>query len=147
MSYLFLDPGASTGIATFDDNALPDKQVIVRGLDDLTDWLTKNGPFTVVVFEDFRLFSHKAKQLAGSRMDAVQAIGIIKAIARQWDVIPTAQQPQCHKLGQLYPGGSMYSGKHDDNHHRVAFNHGIYYLTKHGLTPGRKIVNAPSAEE
>jgi len=142
--YLCVDPGGSTGWATFNEIALPTGRGIERGVENFAKWMNElDPPPVLIIYEDFRLFGHKAIAQVGSKMEASQAIGIIKAAATRWNSAMIAQQPQAHKLGAMYSGKKP--GAHANSHDIVAYNHGIYYLTQHGLIDSRlskrKLVN------
>src|SRR4051794_14244499 len=85
MSYLAFDPGKITGWAVFNDDGSVRSmgQATIDELIDLcVEWAALDEPIRAVIYEDFVVFKHKAKFLAGSRMEASQAIGIIKGLAR-----------------------------------------------------------------
>src|SRR5262245_41925063 len=102
IKYLVVDPGKSSGIATFDDKGITEDFAIARGLDELMQWLEEHGPYSVVIYEDYRLFGHKAMAQVGSRMETVQAIGVLMAFARKWKAEVHRQPPSAHKLGQMW---------------------------------------------
>lgn len=131
------DPGKATGWAVFIDG-LPTKDIgILRGLDALDDFLAdyvgKYGMPDVVVYEGFLLYSHKAKQQSGSRMEASQAIGKIKFWCKLIRVPLVVMQD-----ANILPIAVKWSklplpGDHDNSHHISAYNHGWYYLVKNGM--------------
>jgi hypothetical protein len=134
--YLVVDPGGATGWATFDEICRPTGRGIERGVDNFADWIDKlEDPASKIIYEDFRLFGHKAIAQVGSKMEASQVIGILKLKAKEWGAELIAQQPQAHKLGAMYSGKKP--GSHATSHDIVAYNHGIYYLTRHGLINSR----------
>lgn len=138
--YLSYDPGKTTGWARFNDDgsAVEYGQV---SLDDLIDHLDameklhETDPVRTIIVEDFTLFSRMAKQQAGSKMEASQAIGMLKAFAARCG--PTTlfvlQDPKikavAEKLTQLSPKGMAHSRTHWID----AFNHGAYYLINAGI--------------
>jgi len=146
MSYLFVDPGKSTGWATFNDMALPTGRGICKGVEAWNEWLKDKEPFKIVGYEEYQLFAHKAIAQVGSKMDTSQAIGVLKVYTAKWDSQVVPQRPQCWKLGCMYSGEKVPKGHPPDD--KAAYWHGIYYLTKHGLinsvlTKNKIIVRPP----
>lgn len=135
MKYLCIDPGGATGWAMFDDRCFPQGHGIERGVDNFAQWISECEPCEVIIYEDFRLFGHKAIAQVGSHMEASQVIGILKLKAKEWGAKLIPQSPQCHKLGELW--SKRKEGAHKDSHDIVAYNHGWYYFTKHGLVISR----------
>lgn len=135
-TYLIFDPGVSTGWARFDEFGNVSDKGICRGLDALSDFLEECEPATVVVYESYRVFKHKANAHIGSKVEAAQAIGMIKAKARKWNA-KTVEQP-----ANILPIAAMWSGvelpkNHKISHDIAAYNHGVYYLQKNGIRKSR----------
>jgi hypothetical protein len=141
ISYLGVDPGAATGWAIFNELGLPTGRGIERGVDNFAEWIANCDAAETIIYEDFRLFPHKAIAQVGSRMEASQVIGILKLKAKEWGATLVAQAPQCYKVGELWSGKKV--GAHKDSHDLVAYNHVFYYLSSHGIIPtkGRRMVN------
>lgn len=131
--YLAFDPGKTTGWASFDSKGdiTGFGQVSLDELMSLSDvWAGET--IEKIICEDFKLFRSKAKQQAGSRMEASQAIGIIKNLARLANTEIVMQDPTIKgiavKLTEVKPSGS-----HDESHWVDAFNHGAYWLIGQGI--------------
>lgn len=134
--YLAFDPGKITGWAVFTNTGdiLEMGQATIEELIDLCEGWLENGDLGIdgVIYEDFIVFRHKAQKLAGSRMEASQAIGIIKGLAKRAGVTPVRQgsdiKPIAEKLTQIKPPSD-----HSQSHQIDAFNHGAYYLIRQGI--------------
>lgn len=131
---LAFDPGETTGWASFSEQGEPtgNGQVSIVELIDLVERFKESEePISIIIYEDFKLYKHKASRQVGSRMPASQAIGIIRTLIRvtgakevtqMSDILSTAQ-----KWTQVFPPGA-----HADSHRYDAYNHGMYYLIKEG---------------
>lgn len=133
--YLAYDPGKTTGWARFSDagDAVSYGQVDLEELMDHLDEMAATGePIIAVIVEDWLLFKKKAAQQVGSRMEASQAIGILKKFAKDVDaefiLQPSNIKSIAQKWTQLKPVGS-----HSQSHWVDAFNHGAYYLINAGI--------------
>lgn len=132
--YLAFDPGKTTGWAMFDGNG----QIIQYGqasldeLIDLTEEWARVWPLTAIIYESFVLFRHKARQQTGSKMEASQAIGIIKTLARKTDATLVEQDPTIKSLAQKWTQLKPI-GDHAQSHWVDAFNHGAYWLIRQGI--------------
>jgi hypothetical protein len=132
--YLAFDPGKTTGWAMFDGNG----QIIQYGqasldeLIDLTEEWARVWPISTIIYESFVLFRHKARQQTGSKMEASQAIGIIKTLARKTDATLVEQDPTIKSLAQKWTQLKPI-GDHAHSHWVDAFNHGAYWLIRQGI--------------
>lgn len=142
MKYLGVDPGGATGWSLWNDLPIPVARGISRGVDNFAEWIDMCDTCEVIIYEDFRLFPHKAIAQVGSRMEASQVIGILKLQAKKWGSRLIPQSPQCYKVGELWSGVKV--GAHDKSHDLVAFNHVFYYLTQQGLitSKGRRVITS-----
>jgi hypothetical protein len=132
--YLALDPGLHTGWATWDESGLFITMGTVHTYDALHDLLA-DFPMTikVVIVEDFKLFKHKARQQAGSRMPAPRAIGQIETFVRLWGASIVKQPSHIKSTAERLTGVSTKNLPHDQTHVLDAFNHGEYYLIGQGI--------------
>lgn len=134
MTYLAFDPGGVTGWCTFDDqgNATEFGQLTLNELADQIEHWAQQSEIHTVIYEDFKLFKHKAQKQAGSRMPASQAIGMIKLLIRRLDAKTVVQDSSikstAQKLTQMNPPSN-----HAESHWVDAFNHGAYYLINEGI--------------
>lgn len=134
---LAVDPGIANGWAEFADGILV-KWGTVKGVNEFDDWLhSKERPeYDQLVYEDYRLFRHKAVQQIGSRFETAQVIGMLNSWARQNNINfnpDTDRQPS-----SILPEGCLFSGwpmptDHSKSHHVAAIAHGTYWLVKNGM--------------
>ena len=125
------DPGKATGWAIFQDG-LPKDFGDIRGLSKLDDFLIALDDIDFAVYEDFRLYSHKALQQSGSHMEASQAIGKIEIWAKMRKIACIAQPANVLPVAQLWSKMKM-PRNHDKSHHISAYNHAVYYLVKNKM--------------
>lgn len=125
------DPGLTTGYCVFSDgNIVTYDQVKFLELVGILEELPKPD---VVIYENFQLFKHKAKQQIGSKFETVQAIGMIKSWAKRNGAEVIEQKPEIKKIAQMWTGMKP-TGSHNVNSHWVdAYNHGMYYLIGKGI--------------
>jgi hypothetical protein len=135
--YLVFDPGLSTGWAAFDEKGDVQAKGILRGLDELISFLSDREDYPdVVIYEGYTVFGHKAKAHIGSKVETVQAIGMIKVYASRWKAEIVEQPSSILSIAQLWSGVRLPSN-HDKSHDIAAYNHGVYYLQKSGIRKSR----------
>lgn len=133
MKYLAVDPGETSGWATFDSEGNMTGWGQILGFDNFDDWLDKQEPFDVVIYENYRLFKQRALQQAGSKLLTVQIIGALKSKARKWGARVVEQNPDIKKIAQMW-SQEKPDGAHHKNSHKIdAYNHGFYYLVNQGV--------------
>ena len=131
--YLAFDPGATTGWCKFDDqgNALEWGQ---DNFDELIDhcnvWAFET--WDAIIYEQFKLFRHKAQRQTGSTMPASQAIGIIKTLIRNTNAKAVVQEASIKATAEKMTQMKAPSN-HAQSHWVDAFNHGAYYLINEGI--------------
>lgn len=150
-TFLGIDPGKTTGLARIDVD-VEAKKIIYQhdseaGWEYFAVWLNsietmaserKDNDQITVVMEDYRLFSHKAKDQIGSRIEAAQVIGAVKyAVGRSKNKMVLVLQPS-----SLNPTAAKWSGRgikeatnpklHIPNN-ISAFNHAHYYIVDKGF--------------
>lgn len=132
--YIAFDPGKATGWATWNKEG--------EILDFGTAWshnelqgVLESQPdsIKVVIYEDFKLFKHKARQQSGSRMDASLAIGRIDAFAAMWGAKVIRQDSNIKPIAEKMTGRTTKGMAHYKTHVIDATNHGDYYLFKAGV--------------
>lgn len=134
MIVIGFDPGETTGVCVFEqegNDAVPVKYANVPFLQ-LHEWLDSAPKPDVVVIEDYKILSHKAMAHIGSKLETVQAIGIISAYRykhRAKEVKQPADiKPIAEKFTQVTP-----PKKHSEGHWVDAFNHAMYWMINEGL--------------
>lgn len=133
--YLSFDPGLTTGWASFNNDGTV-RAMGQASLDELmdlcADWSLQEEEIVAVIYEDWLLYKHKAPKLVGSRMEASQAIGIIKAMAKRKNA--TLVRQPANILRQVEQWTQIFPPKdHRQSHQIDAFNHGAGYLIQQGL--------------
>lgn len=132
--FIAFDPGRATGWAIWDE----DGSILDFGTawnhGELQEVLEKQpSTIKVVIYEDFKLFKHKALQQAGSRMEASVAIGRIEAFASMWSAEVIQQDSHIKSTAEKLTGYKTKGMAHSKTHVIDAINHGEYYLYKTGV--------------
>jgi len=133
--YLAIDPGKTTGWATFDEKGTLTEFDEIRGEDDFLDWLEAKVDTEcplVAVIERYR--SRPGSINSFSDMPTSRHIGAIERILRKRKVKMVMQDPSpALAMGLRFISmHTMYRGKHvPDKISAVA--HGTYYLRKEGI--------------
>lgn len=128
--YLAIDPGLSTGWASFDATGKPLAMGILRTPDAFFKFLDQMDDLpTIVIVEEFKLFQKKAIQQSGSDMVASRVIGGIEFWAGKNNIHIVWQPASIKKIAQMWTGKKPPSN-HDISHDIDAYNHGMYYLIK-----------------
>lgn len=139
--YISFDPGVSTGWATFDSKGELTARGILRGLDELMDFLQNMKPHKTVICEDYRVFGKKANAHIGSRLETSQVIGMIKVYVARWKAELVMQPSSILPIAGLWSGEALPKN-HDKSHDIAAYNHGVYYLQRQGIREPRIIKEA-----
>ena len=137
---LAIDPGESSGWATYSATGEFQDAGICRSREGVYDLLKEVGPVAKVVIEDYRLFSHKAVQQSGSRLETVRVIGAIESWAAINDSEVILQPASIKSIAQKW-SGIVPKGSHKNTHHIDAMLHGHYYLQRtEVIKPVRRLV-------
>lgn len=132
--YLAIDPGHTSGWATFDQDGVFRAWGQLAGLDDLDDFLLALSPKPcTVIVEEYRLYKSKAIQQSGSKLETVQAIGVIKTHARRWKAAVIEQRADIKAIAEKWSGHSAKGIPHSQSHKVDAMNHGTYFLVKNHI--------------
>lgn len=136
--YLAFDPGKTTGWAMFepDNGMLVDSgQASLEQLMSLCrEWETLD--LQGVIYEQFRVFRHKAMQQTGSKMEVAQAIGIIKSLAHHKNLQPVVQESNIKSIAEKWTGIKV-PADHSISHRYDAILHGSYHLIGKGIAKSR----------
>lgn len=129
---LAIDPGKTIGWCLFDDNYHWTGEMGEVKITEFHEFLDSLTDISTVVYESFVLFGHKAQQQVGSKMETVEAIGILKTFARIWKADIIAQPSSLLPVAEKWTGNKV--PKHGVKGHDMwsAYNHGMYYLIRTG---------------
>ena len=130
--YLALDPGETTGYATFDAEG----ELITIGQfkqKDQTKELTRliDPSLTAVICEDYRNFAWK-RQKNWSNNQTSKNIGGIEMLCELRSVPLHFQQPNIKSIGYKWAGIEPPKN-HAVSHGPDAYVHGVYWLRTHGV--------------
>jgi hypothetical protein len=130
---LALDPGLTNGLAWFrEDYQLAGFDQVK--LDKLPEWLATHKPVpTLIIYEDYILWKHKAQVQAGSDMPASQAVGMIKSYAAMHGGIPLVKQNSNILQTAVLMSQMPMPKDHSKSHWVSAYNHAFWYMVQHGL--------------
>lgn len=134
--FLALDPGGTTGWATFSDKGEAVGYGQVGGKDTFYDWLDNVSSLLplldTVICEDFKLFPWKSNQQAWSQLATVRIIGAIELYCQMRNITLVLQEPNIKGIGYKWAGLTP-PRNHNISHEMDAYVHGVYYLQKAGL--------------
>ncbi len=139
---LAVDPGKTSGIALFTGEGKPMWMEQARNPQELHKFLQGierewGSVPSIVVIESYMVLptQHSMKANVGSKLETVQAIGIVKSFCMTWDAKVVEQPPSIKKISQMWTKIKVPSN-HADSHQFDALLHGYYYLIKEGgLSP------------
>ena len=133
--YVAIDPGISTGFATFKANGdLIRTGTLRNGKAELYPFLDllESHHHLDVILEDYKLFPWKAMAQVWDSLETVRFIGAIDRWASKMVYPVHLQDPQIKAIGYKWAGISVPKN-HDMSHETDAFVHGVYYLQKLGV--------------
>lgn len=130
---LSVDPGETTGLCLWSEAGDFMSKTKVS-IDELTDWCQSPAAtgITTIVYEDFRIYGHKAAKLVGSTVPASQVIGILKLLAKQQGAKLVPQNANILRIAAMHTGISIPATGHIDDA-LSAYLHGYYYFESIGL--------------
>ena len=140
-AYLAIDPGDTSGWATFDE----DGNLIGLGqvkesdfVKEFTDLLTSS--LKHVIIEDYVLFQHRAMAQTNSRgrkLKTPKMVGKLEMLAELRGVPYTKQESSRYPIGAMW-GGFEIPSNHAISHQYVAAAHGVFWLQSNGIRkPGQ----------
>lgn len=138
MTYLAVDPGNTTGWASFDIEGKPLDMGMLQVVfgEDLdanliTNLLDTIKP-TVLIIEEYVLFGHKARAQTGSKMFTSRIIGLFEAWAGVNNVKVHFQRSDIKPIGYKWAGIKV-PRNHSQSHQTDAYVHGIYWLIRNNI--------------
>lgn len=129
--YLAVDPGETTGWATFDENGIGTGLGSVHGRIEVYELLSQVQA-KLLIIEDFELFPWKSKEQSWSSFETVRVIGAIEFWAYAKNAGLVLQKPNIKVIGYKWAKLTVAKAK-ADSHERDAYVHGVYYLCKQGI--------------
>lgn len=133
--YLALDPGETTGWATFDANGVEVEmgQFKQKDLHQSLDRLITSELYAVIC-EEYRNYGHK-QQKRWSRNQTSKNEGAIEMICNMRGVKFCLQQAAVKVIGYKWGGSPGPPSNHAISHQFDAWAHGIYWLQQNGIRP------------
>lgn len=135
-AYLAIDPGDTSGWATFDDQGnLTGMGQFGEGefVKEISDLL--HSDLKHVIVEDYVLFQHKAMAQTSSRgrkLKTAKMVGKIEMLAELRNVPVTKQESSKYSVGAAW-GGFEIPSNHSISHQYVAAAHGVFFLQQNGI--------------
>jgi hypothetical protein len=131
--YIALDPGGTTGYATFDGSGkFLDMEYLdlaeVRNRFELDLW-----DAIAVICENWKLDPKLAKVFAWSEMPTCKLIGWLEGVCWMKNIPFILQEPQAKRNGYKQAGKTPLPKSNPMNHALDAYIHGRIYLVKNGL--------------
>lgn len=133
MKYLALDPGGTTGWASFQSDGGLITFGQIKGTEQLYEYLEDLDPSPeVIICEDFSLMPWKAKDLAFNTLETVRVIGAIQHYAWLRGIRIVLQPPSIKAIGYKWAGIAK-AKSHANSHEQDAYVHGVYFLQGSGV--------------
>lgn len=144
MKYLAIDPGDSTGWASFDEKGNLTGFDKIKGHDEFLDFLEKLEP-RLIILENYKIRPTVGHNF--SDVPTLQLIGAIKRFAHKKGTPIVEQTPNNMYIGLRYIGFYEKYAKHRSKTGKMvqphvpdnvsAWAHGEYYLVKNGIKSHR----------
>lgn len=129
--YLAIDPGETSGWATFTKEGKPIDYGQVAQRLGIYDLLKDKQPQFLIV-EDFQLYPWKSNAQAFNQFETVRVIGAIEFWAWAKSVPVVLQKPSVKGIGYKWAGIDPPKN-HSISHGPDAYVHGIYFLQSNGI--------------
>jgi hypothetical protein len=136
--YLAIDPGKTTGWASFNEEG---KLVDLGQTRDIAEVLKKTIP-KIIIVENFKLHPWQASKQSWSDFPASRVIGKIEFYCDMADTELIKQDASCKETGYKW-GGIKKAKVHKDSHQLDAVAHGVFYLIKNKI---RKVTDYVSLD-
>lgn len=127
--YLALDPGHTTGWATFDEKGNATGMGSLDGRHELYEFLAEHKP-TLVIMEDW--LTNPNIRLGGDPLATVRYIGVVEYWCHLQGIQLVLQPNTVKSIAYLWAGIKKPRRK-ADTHQADAYVHGVYYLQKNGI--------------
>lgn len=136
MKIIAVDPGKTTGVATFNGEGKLQTIAELKYPDEFAKWLHIERRNIVWVVEDFKLlppsYFKSNKAMWWNSMFAPKVIGAIESLAIATGNQFILQQPNIKPIGYKLMGAEYKKGK-KNVHVQDAICHGFYYFHKQGI--------------
>lgn len=127
--YLALDPGNSTGWATFTEKGDLIEFGTVRKRTEVYELLEKFQP-EVLIVEDW--ITRQGINLGGTKLEVIRVIGAVECWAYFNNATVHLQPNTIKSIGYTW-AGMRKPKNHDQSHETDAYVHGVYWLQKNGI--------------
>ncbi len=131
--YVAIDPGKRIGFMEFTSEGVPYWPGFTFNFEELQDYLDNIQDPKIIIVEDYVINPH-VKQ-GGSRGDAMQVIGYLKAWCRKRNIKLALQKNTVLSIAFMWSGVKKPKGHLPDV--LSAYLHGYYYLHKNGIIRAR----------
>lgn len=129
MKYLALDPGHSTGWATFKENGDADRMGTATSREAVYTLLKDESP-DLIIMEDW--ITKQGVALGGDKLETVRVIGAVEFYAYLRNIQIILQPNNIKSIAYRWAG--MVPPKRKSlTHEADAYVHGVYYLQKIGI--------------
>ena len=129
--YLAIDPGESTGWATFNESGDVIGFGTAKGREAVYSKLAEVEA-EVIIMEDYRLYPWKSKEQSWSPFETVRVIGAVEYHGYLHQARIVLQEPGIKAIGYKWAGLTKPKN-HALSHETDAYVHGVYYLQKAGI--------------
>lgn len=139
-SYLAIDPGDTSGWATFDEAG----EILDFGQIKESEFVAKftelmHSDLKHVIIEDYKINPHTLRFHANKdtgNLKTKKLIGKLEMLAEMRNVPVTYQRASDYPIGAKW-GGIEIPSNHSISHQWVAASHGIFWLQKNGIRKPR----------
>lgn len=133
--FLALDPGETTGWASFNQDGSLIDYGQAEGFDFFSGWLEFLEPKPFLIICEEWILNPNIPQ-GGSRQETVQVIGSVRNYAIRNGIDIEWQSPSRKPAGYAWAGMKpLPKSQHSISHQYDAIAHGTYYLVKHKIIP------------
>lgn len=133
--FLAIDPGETTGWATFSQSGELEDFGQIAGFETFVVWLEKLRPVPELIICENYILNPKIPQ-GGSEMWTSQVIGVVRVYGIRHGIIVEMQRNVCLSPGYAFAGiKPLPKSRHAESHQFDAVAHGTYYLVKNKIAP------------
>lgn len=131
IKYLSIDPGNKNGVCGYDEKLYPQFMFTVRDVD-MVQFINLFEKLDICIIEDYRIFAHKLKVHANSKVETLRIIGKVEGWAETKGITLIKQPSKIKPTGYAWIKKKPLPKSDPKNHSLDAHVHFMYWAVRAG---------------